>query len=315
MRNDVVIRPANAGDSAEIEHLCRSGEQWRQARKCLLDRCLLLARRGEALQALAGLDLDAVAIRPLVIRAQNDGQLLVRRLLAAVERRAVQFMLLELTVEPPKSAAPWFRSCGYEPPTGPAAANSLKRTFRRRKTRFLREIADMHATLGIGAGYALKHRMPLQPEAGRLVSIGKDVFDREQRMLPAAAKSWLGMRSRAAEEGVAVQAVSAFRSVEYQSDIVRRKLRKGQSIENILTVSAAPGFSEHHTGRAVDVTTPGFKVLEEEFENSRAFRWLRDHAAEFGFRMSFPRDNRHGVCYEPWHWAWWPGHAQGQSVE
>ena len=47
------------------------------------------------------------------------------------------------------------------------------------------------------------------------------------------------------------------------------------------------------------------RVLEEEFERSDAFAWLTRRAGEFGFRMSYPRDNPHGVAYEPWHWAWW----------
>jgi hypothetical protein len=42
--------------------------------------------------------------------------------------------------------------------------------------------------------------------------------------------------------------VSAFRSVERQAEIVRRKLAAGGRIEEILTVCAPPGFSEHHTG-------------------------------------------------------------------
>jgi D-alanyl-D-alanine carboxypeptidase len=98
--------------------------------------------------------------------------------------------------------------------------------------------------------------------------------------------------------------VSAFRSVHYQKEIIRRKLEKGQSVADILRVSAAPGYSEHHTGHALDLTTPGTAVLEEEFEESEAFGWLTAHAGEFGFHMSFPRGNPHGVAYEPWHWAW-----------
>jgi LAS superfamily LD-carboxypeptidase LdcB len=95
-----------------------------------------------------------------------------------------------------------------------------------------------------------------------------------------------------------------YRSVDYQEKILRKKLDKGQAIDDILQVSAAPGFSEHHSGRAVDVTTPGYPVLEEVFEDSEAFTWLSEHAGTFGFRLSYPRDNRHGVAYEPWHWAW-----------
>jgi D-alanyl-D-alanine carboxypeptidase len=96
--------------------------------------------------------------------------------------------------------------------------------------------------------------------------------------------------------------VSGFRSVEYQRGIIERKLAKGLHILEILRSSAAPGYSEHHTGRAIDVTTPGSQPLEEEFERTQAFAWLLCHAGEFGFRLSFPRGNPHGVVYEPWHW-------------
>ena len=180
-------------------------------------------------------------------------------------------------------------------------------SFLRRK-RFARNIARVHRELGIPPDYARARRLPLQAEARRLVSIGPDIYQREQRLLPAAADAWRAMVLAAAADGVELQLVSAFRPVDYQAGILRRKLEKGQSLDAILRVSAAPGYSEHHSGRAVDVTTPGSAVLEEEFEHSQAFAWLQRRAAEFGFRLSYPRDNPHGVAYEPWHWAWW-GHG------
>ena len=74
-------------------------------------------------------------------------------------------------------------------------------------------------------------------------------------------------------------------------------------MEQILRVSAAPGYSEHHSGRAVDVTTPGCAPLTGEFESTAAFAWLAAHARDFGFVLTYPRDNRYGVIYEPWHWC------------
>jgi len=115
------------------------------------------------------------------------------------------------------------------------------------------------------------------------------------------------MRHAAATQDIVLQLVSAYRPVDYQVGIVQRKLDAGIDIEDILKVSAAPGFSEHHSGRAVDLSTPGFQVLEEEFEQSPAFSWLTENASSFGFRLSYPRNNPHGVAYEPWHW-YWQGH-------
>jgi len=170
--------------------------------------------------------------------------------------------------------------------------------------RYSRRISALLTNLGIAADYGRMRELPLQAEADRLQSIGDDIYGREQEMLPEAADAWLSMWQEASNDGIELQAVSAFRSVEYQLCILRGKLDKGMKLKKILEASTAPGYSEHHSGRALDITTPGYAVLEEEFENSPAFEWLCEHAAKFGFSLSFPRDNRHGVVYEPWHWAW-----------
>ena len=170
--------------------------------------------------------------------------------------------------------------------------------------RYARRVTALHASLGIPTDYAKSRCLPLQPETCELTSIGPDIYDREQRLRPEAAEAWQSMRDSAANDGINLQVVSAFRSVDYQANILRKKIEKGQRMEEILQVSAAPGYSEHHSGRALDLTTPGCAVLEEEFEDSEAFNWLTEHAADFGFHMSYPRDNPHGVIFEPWHWAW-----------
>ncbi len=144
----------------------------------------------------------------------------------------------------------------------------------------------------------------MQREPARLVTIGSDIHGRTQWLQPRAARALAGMREAAANAGVELQIVSAFRSIEYQLGIVERKRARGLSIDEILRVSAAPGYSEHHTGRCVDFTTPGFEALEEEFERSSAFAWLQRNASRFGFVLSYPRGNVHGIAYEPWHWCW-----------
>jgi D-alanyl-D-alanine carboxypeptidase len=111
------------------------------------------------------------------------------------------------------------------------------------------------------------------------------------------------MRQAAADEGVSIHLISAFRSLEYQQQLIERKIQNGQSIDTILAVNAAPGFSEHHSGRAIDVGTPNCDALVEAFEHTEAYAWLQRRAAEFGFSLSFPRDNPHGIAYEPWHWC------------
>ncbi len=158
--------------------------------------------------------------------------------------------------------------------------------------------------LGIPADYGREHRLRQIAEPRALRFVGFDIHQRAQWLAPRAAAAWLRMRQDAAAGQVELQLVSAFRSVEYQVGLIERKIARGLDMTQILAASAAPGYSEHHSGRAVDVTTPGFAALEEEFEQSPAFRWLARHAATFGFTLSFPRGNPHRIAYEPWHWRW-----------
>ena len=151
---------------------------------------------------------------------------------------------------------------------------------------------------------AYRGREPLFEDASELVCVGRDVHGRDALLHPGAAKAWGRMEAAAANCGAILLIVSAFRSIERQTEIVRRKRAKGMSWEAILRVNAYPGFSEHHTGCAVDIGSPGCCELEEDFEKTAEFRWLHDHAIEFGFAMSYPRGNSFGVIYEPWHWMW-----------
>ena len=80
------------------------------------------------------------------------------------------------------------------------------------------------------------------------------------------------------------------------------QLQRFLALEDILAVNAAPGFSEHHGGLALDIGTPGDPPAEDSFERTPAFAWLREQAGKHGFHLSYPRDNPHGIVYEPWHW-------------
>src|SRR5512143_2059027 len=142
--------------------------------------------------------------------------------------------------------------------------------------------------LGVPRDYGRTRALRRVREPQRLVFIGHDTQDRPQWLAARAAQAWLRMREAAARDGVELQVVSAFRSVEYQLGILKRKLERGQSIGAILRVSAAPGYSEHHSGRALDLTTSGFTALEEEFEHSPAFAWLKKNAARYRFHLSYP---------------------------
>lgn len=307
MSKRIRIRPATLEELESLPGLAAApGERHRPVQQ-LRDGCVLVAASGASIRACALVDLDSAELSLWLPSAAPVCPKLLCRLVAEAERLAARFSVFALRCHAPAGYASLLRSLGYggEPGVASRAQKThLQRRFPRRQTPYGRRIAQRLKELGIPADYALRHRMSLQPEAKQLVSIGPDIYEREQRLAPAPARAWRRMREAARKEGIELQVVSAFRSADYQAAIVERKLRGGQDITEILRVSAAPGYSEHHSGRALDLSSPAYAVLEEEFETSPAFAWLQASAQRYGFQMSFPRDNRHGVAYEPWHWAW-----------
>ena len=146
--------------------------------------------------------------------------------------------------------------------------------------------------------------LPAHPEAVLLAPAGRDRLGRRHWLQPVACRAWKRLREAARVDGVDLELVSSFRSVRDQRRILSRKLRQGQSLEEILRVNAPPGYSEHHSGCAIDLAMPGEPLLIESFENSAGFAWLARNGSRFGFGLSYPRDNHFGFIYEPWHWCY-----------
>jgi len=162
---------------------------------------------------------------------------------------------------------------------------------------------DLLAGLGIPSSYGRDPHRPRYAVATELVDVEPNVVGTLQQLTPATASAWRAMKAAAAADSVSLLLVSGFRSVERQAELIHRKLAAGQRLEDVLEINAAPGFSQHHTGQAIDVATLGCPPLTEAFESTAAFAWLTVHAAAYGFSMSYGRGNRFGFAYEPWHWS------------
>lgn len=94
----------------------------------------------------------------------------------------------------------------------------------------------------------------------------------------ATAAAFVKMRSAAARAGVNIHVVSGFRTMEEQRRLYRL-YKEGRGNK-----AAAPGFSNHQSGHALDLNTraPG------------VYAWLTRHGAQYGFRRTVPS--------EKWHW-------------
>ena len=156
--------------------------------------------------------------------------------------------------------------------------------------------------LGLDGEYGDRTGLELVAEPDWLAFAGFDRYRRPLWLHVDAARAWHHLRETALRDGVVLEAISGYRSHDYQLGIFERKLARGLSVDEILTVNAAPGYSEHHSGLALDIGAPDEPPAEESFEHTAAFAWLRDNAGGYGFVMSYPRDNPHGIVYEPWHW-------------
>lgn len=155
----------------------------------------------------------------------------------------------------------------------------------------------------ITSAYLQQRGLRPYAEASALLLADTGADGREFLLTPTATQAWQAMKAAAAGEGITLVLESAFRSVARQVEILQAKLAAGQALADVLRLVAPPGYSEHHTGCAVDIGTPGSLALQEEFETTTAFEWLQANAAGHGFVMSFPRGNAQGYSYEPWHWC------------
>lgn len=133
------------------------------------------------------------------------------------------------------------------------------------------------------------------------------VADGSIKLRQAAATAYQSMEAAARRDGVILEPISGFRSLTDQDYLFfGKKAERGQVARERAKVSAPPGYSEHHTGYAVDIGDGNAPAthLSESFERTAAFQWLQQNAPYYSFEISFPRGNEQGVSYEPWHWRY-----------
>jgi len=256
----------------------------------LLNTARIEAWPGGLLRARGNHDARLLAGADRVLRRKQDG-----RYLAVVADGALQ-PLRPIFASAPGLDETMTLIAGFRPHRRPGMEAVPLLPLQR-----LRERLDQ---IGIdGDDYAARTGLALVPEPQWLVLAGFDRFRRPLWLHADAALAWTGMQADALRDGVVLEAISGYRSHDYQLGIFERKLAQGQAVDGILTVNAAPGYSEHHSGLALDIGTPDEPPAEESFEATPAFAWLQANAGAHGFGLSYPRGNPHGIAYDPWHWA------------
>ncbi len=122
-----------------------------------------------------------------------------------------------------------------------------------------------------------------------------------------AATYMIDMIDAAKADGIDIQVVSALRTIEYQQNLLDKEIQsykeQGYNDDDAYKKAtegvAVPGQSEHNAGLAADLNQ-----LSEDFENTDAFKWLDEHAQDYGFILRYPKGKQDitGIYYEPWHY-------------
>ncbi len=239
-------------------------------------------------------------------RGNADARLLARARWALRRKRDGRYLG---AMDAAGTLTPMLTRLPHEPGLDDALRWRQRRSFRLARSGHPAVDLPMHAlaarlaALGLdAAAYATRSGLPLVAEPDWLAFAGFDRWRRPLWLRDDAARAWTRMQAAAQTDGVVLEAISGYRSHDYQLGIFERKRARGLAVDDILQVNAAPGFSEHHSGLALDIGTPNEPPAEESFEATPAFAWLSTHAGDHGFSMSYPRGNPHGIVYEPWHW-------------
>ncbi|MEL6604000.1 MAG: M15 family metallopeptidase [Cyanobacteria bacterium J06614_10] len=140
-----------------------------------------------------------------------------------------------------------------------------------------------------------------------VASYAEGESQRVEMLHPDAAKALFDLVAAARVDGVWIVPASGYRTIAQQRTIFNAQIAKTGSPEAAAVVSAPPGYSEHHTGYAVDLadgSLPQNQDISDSFGETEAYRWLLTNAPSHGFELSFPENNPQGISFEPWHWRY-----------
>ncbi len=120
----------------------------------------------------------------------------------------------------------------------------------------------------------------------------------EQFLRKEAAEALTKLNEDAKKEGLDIRAYGTYRSISTQNTIWNNAINSGRTREDVDSLNARGGHSEHHTGLAVDVIKNNYDVLD-----TPEYEWYKDKVHLYGFIIRYPEGKEHitGYKYEPWH--------------
>lgn len=168
-------------------------------------------------------------------------------------------------------------------------------------------------TILVSAAYPLEEEMDMERTTvtGAQGTAGQQVDTR----IAAALKEFLDAGEAA---GYPLQIISGYRTFERSRMLLEREVNYRKSLglsqqeaERVAAMWVAPpGTSEHNTGLAADIISLDYYMthgdLEESFENDAPAIWMKEHCAEYGFILRYPKGKTDvtGIGFEPWHFRY-----------
>ncbi len=174
-------------------------------------------------------------------------------------------------------------------------------------------------------------------EEWKLVLVNKNhklPGDHSVETVPVAGRSGYQFDSRAigslnqmiedaASEGLEIEVCSAYRTIEYQENLIKAQVAKyvaqgmSQTDAEVRTATEIiePGASEHNLGLAVDLVAKSYQHLEEDQENTAENKWIQANCTNYGFILRYPKGKQGitGIIYEPWHFRY-VGEAAAKEI-
>ena len=142
----------------------------------------------------------------------------------------------------------------------------------------------------------------------------KKLPDGTNKAAEEAYKPMCDMLKAARKDGMILEVCSSYRSVDRQKELfeedMRMLVRRGYSYldayDEVASETMPPGYSEHSTGLAFDIVALDYQMLDKKQETTEENQWLREHCAEYGFILRYPKEKEDitGISYESWHFRY-----------
>ena len=176
-------------------------------------------------------------------------------------------------------------------------------------------LADLHRVLEVGKNFRTddlslyylidkKHAVGSDYVPRDLVPVkGNELWNVSRNDLSLRPEAYAALEdlSRAAlNDGIKLLVSSTYRSYQYQEGLFNRYVKQ-DGLELAERYSARPGTSQHQLGVAVD-----FGSITDDWGDTKMGKWVYDHAADFGWSLSFPQgyEDVTGYMWECWHFRY-----------